>query len=90
MTDERGGPGMTDIETDLSPIGLNGLFTPFPPDFDIFSLSENPRFLCQWVLNISRQRPKKLLVFGRQPTFDNMLSQGPLSKRIYTLTIFQK
>ena len=26
--------------------------------------------------HISRQRPKELRVFGRQPTFDNMLSTG--------------
>ena len=51
--------------------------------------SEKPRFLCQWVLNISPQQPTKLHVFG-QPTFDNMLSQGPPPKRIYILTIFQK
>ena len=44
---------------------------------EMYSKSEKPRFLCQWVLNISRQRPNKLHVFGRQPTFDNMLSQGP-------------
>ena len=28
------------------------------------------------MLDISRQRPKELRVFGRQPTFDNMLSTG--------------
>ena len=42
------------------------------------------------VLNISCQRPKQLHVFGRQATFDNMLSQGPppevnISVEMFTL-----
>ena len=33
------------------------------------------------MLNISHQQPEKLHVFGHQPTFDNMLSQGPPQKQ---------